>query len=182
LSDTGALFNSTAASSAGGHANLLTTAFSYSGYSAARTAMRKQTDQPLGAGQKLQITPKYLLVPEDLEVSANTVRNSELIPGSANNDVNQFKGAFEVVVVPVWTDANDWALVADPAQYPAIWHIFPRGGRTPSLFTADSEVTGAMFTNDEMRFKIRQTTYRFSSTYECSPVSDWRPLHKNNVA
>lgn len=182
LSDTGALFNATAVGTGGGHTNLLTTAFSYNAFSTARTAMRKQTDQPLGAGQKLQITPKYLLVPEDLEVSALTVRNSELIPGSANNDVNQFRGAFEVVVVPVWTDANDWALVADPAQYPAIWHIFPRGGRTPSLFTADSEVTGAMFTNDEMRFKIRQTTYRFSATYECSPVSDWRPLHKSNVA
>jgi hypothetical protein len=161
---------------------LLTTALSYSAYGAGRTAMRKQTDQPLGAGRKLQITPKFLLAPEDLETTALTIRNSEKIPGSANNDANEFYQKFEVIPVPGWTDVSDWAQVADPEKWPAIWHIFPRGGRTPSLFTADSEVTGAMFTNDELRFKIRQTTYRFSSSYECSPVSDWRPLRKNNVA
>lgn len=181
LSDTGALFNATAATSAGGHANLLTTALSLNAYSAARTAMRKQTDRPLGAGQKLQISPAYLLVPEDLETTAMQIRNSELIPGSANNDINPHYQKFEVVVVPAWTDATDWALVGDPGQYPAIYHIFPRGGRTPSLFTADNATSGTMFTNDEMRFKIMQTTYRFSASYECSPVSDWRPLHKNNV-
>jgi hypothetical protein len=155
---------------------------SLAAYSAARTAMRKQTDRPAGAGQKLQINPAFLLVPEDLETTALQIRNSENIPGNANNDINPHYQKFEVVVVPTWTDTNNWALVGDPTEYPAIWHIFPRGGRTPSLFTADSEVQGAMFTNDELRFKIRQTTYRFSASFECSPVSDWRPLHKNNVA
>lgn len=182
LSDTGALFNATAVSSAGGHANLLTTALSYSAYSAARTAMRKQTDQPLGAGRKLQINPAYLLVPEDLETTAITIRNSEQIPGSANNDINPFYQKFDVVVVPDWTDTNNWALVGNPKQFPAIYHIFPRGYRTPQLFTADSEVAGTMFTNDTMRFKIRLLHYRFSSSYECSPVADFRPLHKSNVA
>jgi hypothetical protein len=181
LSDTGALFNATAIGSAGGHVNLLTTALSVTAYDAAYTAMAKQTDQALGAGQKLVIEPKYLLVPVDLRATALQIRNSELIPGNANNDINPYYQGFEVVQVPNWTDTDNWALVADPQQWPAIWLIFLRGRTVPELFTADSEVTGAMFTNDVLRYKVRMLTWRFSSTYECAPVSDFRPLHKSNV-
>jgi len=28
---------------------------------------------------------------------------------------------------------------------------------------------------------VRMMTYRFSSTYECAPVADFRPLYKANV-
>lgn len=188
LSDTGALFNNTAVGTAGGHANLLTTALSHTAFSAARIAMRKHTDQPLGVGRKLLIEPKYLLVPVDLETTGYDIRNSELVPeangGSTtgNQTKNAFMGKFEVVVVPDWTDTNNWALAADPRQFPAIYLIFPRGGRTPQLFTSDQETQGTMFTNDAMRFKVRMLTYRFSATYDCAPVADFRPLHKSNVA
>ncbi len=182
LATTGALFNNTATSSAGGHANLLTTALSFTNYGTARTAMRVQTNQPLGAGRKVQITPRFLLVPEDLETAAIQIRNSEQIPASANNDVNPFFQKFDIVVVPDWSDTNNWALVADPKVFPQIFHIFPRGGATPQLFTADNPLAGSLFTNDTLRFKIRMMTYHFSSTYDCSPVADFRGLHKNNVA
>lgn len=184
LSDTGALFNATAVTTAGGHANLLTTAYGANGaaHGAARLAMRAQTDQPLGAGQKLLINPRYVLVPTNLETTAITVRNSEQLPGGANNDINPYYQNFEMIVVPNWTDATDWALVADPQQFPAIYLIFPRGNRTPQLFTSNNDAQGAMFTNDEMRWKVRMMTYRFSATYDCAPVADFRPLHKSNVA
>jgi hypothetical protein len=192
LATTGALFNSTAVTSAGGHTNLLTTALGYSAFSAARTAMRKQTDQPLGGGRRLvENLPRYLLVPVDLEVTALGIRNSELQPdadfdagtvGSGAQTTNLFRNQFDVIVVPTWTDATNWALVADPMAMPAIWLIYPRGMRTPQVFSSDSETQGTMFTNDEMRFKVRLMTYRFSATYECAPVSDFRPLHKSNVA
>lgn len=181
LGDSGALFNNTAAATPGGHVNLLTTAFSYTAYDAAVTAMLKQTDQTLGAGQRMLAKPKFLLVPPDLRAAALQVRNAELIPGSANNDVNPYYQDFEVVVVPTFTDTNNWAVVADPALFPAIWLIFLRGRAVPELFTADSETQGAMFTNDTMRYKVRMLTWRFSSTYDCLPVSDFRPLHKSNV-
>jgi hypothetical protein len=187
LSDTGALFNATAVGTAGGHANLLTTALSYAAFDAARTAMRKQTDMTLGAGRKLLLEPKYLLVPVDLEATAYQIRNSELVPEAngagttGNQSINRYRGQFEVITVPDWTDTNNWALMADPMQAPSIYLIFPRGQRTPQLFTADQETNGAMFTNDELRFKIRQLTYRFSSTYDCAPVADFRGLHKSNV-
>lgn len=187
LSDTGALFNSTAATSAGGHANLLTTALSHTAFSAARIAMRKQTDQPLGVGRKLLLEPKYLLVPVDLETTALAIRNSEMVPeangaGTTGNQTrNQFYQKFEVIVVPDWTDTDNWALVADPRIAPAIYNIFPRGARTPQVFTSDQDTQGSMFTNDTLRYKVRMLTYRYSSTYDCAPVADFRPLHKSNV-
>jgi len=182
LGTTGALFNSTAATSAGGHANLGTTALSYTTYDAAVTSMAKQTDQALGVGRRLLAEPKNLLVPVDLRATALQIRNSERLPGSADNDINPYYNNINVIQVPQWTDTNNWAAVADKAQFPAIYLIFPRGQRTPQLFTADSELGGAMFTNDTLRFKVRMMTYRFSSTYECAPVADFRPLYKANVS
>jgi len=182
LADSGALFNNTAVTSSGGHANLLTTALSYTALTAAELAMMKQTDQPLGTGEKLLIRPKYLLVPVDLEGTADLLADNEFRPESSDRDRNKFQGRIEPIVVPTWTDTNNWALVADPREFPAIWLIFPRGNRVPSLFTADNDSAGAMFTNDTMRFKVRMLTYRYSSTYDCAPVGDWRPLHKSNVS
>jgi pyruvate/2-oxoglutarate dehydrogenase complex dihydrolipoamide acyltransferase (E2) component len=192
LADTGALFNATAIGTAGGHVNLLTTALSYASYIAARTAMRIQTDQPLGAGKRLNIAPKYLLVPADIENVAEQIRVSELVPsqigggettspGQEFQTANTLRGAFETIVVPNWSDADNWALVADPAMFPAIYLIWLRGRRTPELFAADDERAGAMFTNDEIRYKVRMFGSRFSSTYDCAPVADFRPLHKSNV-
>ena len=77
LSDTGALFNATAIGSAGGHVNLLTAAFSYTSYQAARLAMRIQTTKSLGGGVRLGIRPKYILGPYDLEAAVIQVVKSE---------------------------------------------------------------------------------------------------------
>jgi len=183
LSDTGALFNSTAVGSTGGHANLLTTALSYTAWDAVNVAMMNQTDQPLGAGRKLAMEniAKYLLVPVGLRTTALRIRNSEKQPGTANNDDNPYYQGFEVIVVPTFTDANDWAAMADPAINPSIHLVFPTGNRVPQIFAATSETEGAMFTNDALRYKVRLMTFRVSSTYPVAPVSDWRPLHKSNV-
>jgi hypothetical protein len=188
MGTTGALFNATAVTSAGGHANLLTTALSYAALDAARLAMRKQTNMALGTGRRLLIQPRYLLVPADLETTANELANSDLVPnqsaatsGMALQTANQYKGKITPIVVPDWSDTNNWALVADPAEHPAIYNIFLRGRSVPEIFTANSETEGAMFTNDTLRYKVRMMTWRFSATYDCAPVADFRPLHKSNV-
>jgi len=140
--------------------------------------------------RRLNITPRYLLVPVDLEATAKQIVMSEMVPSQSGGATsggelqtrNILQGALETIVVPAWTDANDWALVADPAQFPAIYLIWLRGRRTPELFSAEDERAGSMFTNDELRFKVRLFGFRFSSTYHCAPVADFRPLHKNNVS
>ena len=83
------------------------------------------------------------------------------------------RGSATVLVVPEFTDATDWAAVADPAEHECVC-VGYRYGRAPELFVADGEALGAMFTNDEMRIKVR-----FVYTVG---VADYRGLHKNNVA
>jgi len=178
----GNLFNATATTTSGGHANLLTAALSYTSFDAAATALMKQQAGDQGTGAKLLVEPKFLLVPVDLRAQALQIRNSEDIPGSANNDPNPYYQTFEVVVVPDWTDVDNWAIVGNKERFPAIWLLFYRGNRVPELYTSDNETRGAMFTNDTLRYKVRMLTYRYSSTYDCAPVSDFRPLHKNNVS
>lgn len=193
LSDTGALFNSTAVTTAGGHANLLTTALSYAAYDAVITAMTNQTARPLGDGRKLvDMGPFHLLVPNNLRSTANQIRNSELVPGESGGatsggqmqSINPYGPGGDqptIVRVPDWTDTNDWAVLARYRGKSPIKLVFPRGMRTPQIFTADAELAGAMFTNDTIRYKLRMMTYRYSSTYDCAPVVDWRLLHKSNV-
>lgn len=182
LADTGALFNATAVGTAGGHANLGTTALSYTTFDAGAVAMMKQTDRPLGAGRALRLRPRWLLVPVDLRSVALDIRNNKNKPGTGNNDTNAYFETFDVIEVPEWTDANNWALVCDKAAKPMIYMIYPRGSRTPGVFIANDEVSGAMFTNDELRYKDRAEFYRYSATYDCAPISDFRGLYKANVA
>jgi hypothetical protein len=49
-----------------------------------------------------------------------------------------------------------------------------RFGLTPEIFIADSQTGGAMFTNDELRMKVRHWVSVF--------VADYRPLYKSNLA
>jgi hypothetical protein len=184
LADTGALFNATAVSSAGGHANLGTTALGTASWAAAKLAMRKQAE--LNSGERLGAltTPKFLLVPSDLEATALTVLASENMPGGANNDVNpEAEGNSHdarlaaarrrVIVVDLWTDVTDWAAVADPRLYPTIGIGF-RYGEAPEVFSVASPTSGLMFTNDVMPVKVRW----FSAV---GPM-DFRGLYKANVA
>lgn len=188
MSDGGALFNSTAVTTVGGHANLLTTALSWTAYDAAITAMYNQTSRPLGTGRKLSdMGPFTLLVPNALRATANAIRNSEFVPStsaaaSQKNEYGPDGNQPTVQVVPDWTDATDWAIMARYRGKSPIKLIVPRGARTPQIFTADNELVGSMFTNDTIRYKLRMMLYHFSATYDTLPVSDWRLAHKSNVA
>jgi hypothetical protein len=166
------------------HANLGTTALSYTSFAAARTAMRKQTE--LHSAQRLGTltAPKYLLVPPDLEMTALTVLGSEGVPGTANNDANAFargnvhdarlaSARERVIVMDLWTDTNDWAAAADPLLYPALGLGF-RYGRSPEVFSVASPTSGLMFTHDTLPVKVR-------FFFAAGPM-DWRGLYKANVA
>ncbi len=152
-----ALYNTT-------EANYGTTALSYASFVAARSAMRKLTQ--LGSSRRLGTTPKYLLVPVDLEPVAIQIRESEKDPDNAENGVNIVKGKFEIIPVVSWTDATNWYLLADPNDIETIQLHYFRGRRKPELFTADDQTQGSLFTNDTIRYKIR---------FFCAKViSNWR--------
>lgn len=172
LQDGGALFNATAESSSGGHANLLTTALSLDAWDAVVQAMYSHLE--LNSSKTIGVRPAYCLVPIELEKTARTIFGSPQAPGTANNDINvRMMPQDRVITVPEWTDANNWAATADPNDLAGVC-IGYRFGRTPELFVADDGLTGSMFTNDEMRIKAR--------FFVAVGVGDWRALHKNNVS
>ena len=177
MADTGALFNATAVTTAGGHANLLTTALG-TDYTAWRAVVKAMYNQPMlvrnaasyyGTGKKMAIKPKYCLVPIDLAGAASDL----FLKGwNASGPVLDF-GLVEPVVVPEWTDTTDWAAAADPTIAPAIM-VGERFGVIPQIFVAGGENDPAMFSNDEARIKVRH--------FLAVGVCDFRPLHKENVA
>ena len=183
LADTGALFNSTAVTTAGGHANLLTTVLGtdYVAWNAIAAAVYNQPLQVknattyYGTGKKQAVDPSFILVPRALKNQAealflprweSTAQNVAAVSPS-------WGGRVEVLTVPEWTDATDFAAVVDPNLVPGVMlgEIF---GIKPQIFSASSETDPAMFANDESRVKVRQ--------FLVVGVADFRPLHKTNAA
>lgn len=149
MADGGALFNATAQTTAGGHLNLLTTALGtdYTAWGAVATAMFKKkmlvknAAGYYGTGKPYGVRPKYCLVPADLADQAYALfipRWASQVEAIATKGGPTYAGQVEVKVVPEWTDANDWAHVADPMITPGIMlgEIF---GLIPQLFSASSE-------------------------------------------
>ena len=172
------------------HGNLGSTALSYSSWVAARNAMRKQSE--VGSGERLGFltAPRFLLVPPDLEVTALQILASAhdysytlangLGPGPINvfsegetADLRLRSARVRVVVVDLWSDANDWAAVADPRLYPSIGLGY-RYGRAPEIYSVSSPTAGLMFSNDVMPIKVR-------FFFAVGPV-DYRGLYKANVS
>lgn len=158
------------------HANLGTSALSSSAWEAAGQAIYTQ---PLvtasgNSAAKQAIDAKYLLVPRDLRLTAMEI----LYPSFAHEanifSENMQKGQMgDVITVPEFSDANDWAAVADPRLAPGIV-LGERFGLLPEIIIADGETSGALFSNDEIRMKVRHWVSVF--------VADYRPLFKANVA
>lgn len=180
MADTGALFNATAVTTAGGHANLRTVALSAAEWD---SVCSKVYGQPLlvknasgvtGTGPAMAVNPRYLLVPRTLQLAAMKIVYPTLENAADIYSENMQRGQpGDVVTVPEWTDATDWAAACDPQVAPAIF-IGERFGLLPEIFIAGGDYSPAVFTNDEHRLKVRH----FLAVW----VNDFRPLHKSNVA
>lgn len=181
LADTGALFNATAVTTAGGHANLLTTALGtdYTAWNAVALAMYNQpmltsNDTP-GTGKKQAIEPRYCLVPRALKPAADALFMPRWEAQAQNVAAVSptWGGKVEPVTVPEWTDATDWGAVIDPLLVPGIM-VGTRFGLMPQVVIAGDERDPAMFSNDESRVKVRH--------FLAVGVANFRALHKSNVA
>lgn len=107
------------------------------------------------AGKRLGIKPRYLLIPPDLLWTARTILESQLLPGTNNNDINVTRGVVEIVVVPQFTDVNNWYLMADPGVIECIEIGFLNGREEPELLVQDNPTDGSVFTNDAIAYKVR---------------------------
>lgn len=159
-----------------GRGNLGTTALTSASWEAASSAIYNQSMLVKGSGTapKLALDARYLVVPRALRLDAMRI----LYP-SFEREANLFSENLQrgemgdVITCPEMTDANDWAAVADPRLAPGII-VGERFGLLPEIFVADNQTSGALFTNDELRMKVRHWVSVF--------VADYRPLFKSNVA
>ena len=144
---------------AASHANLGSTALGDTGLTAAKVAMMNQlmygsTTDYLGMSNN----PKFLLVPSALEAMGNKLCKSNVFVGTNQNETSpnlHSTYGLEMIVVPEWTDATDWAVVADPNNVPTIEVGFYQGKEEPEMFVQDMPNVGSMFTNDQIIYKIR---------------------------
>ena len=111
------LFNTTHALKGGGTArNRLATDADLSATSLAQAMVDTQNEQKDEAGHlAAPIKSWTLYVPPALEFLAHKLVNSQLQPGTADNDVNALKmrRTWEIVVNPHLSDADAWFLIAN---------------------------------------------------------------------
>lgn len=148
------------------HGNVAKTgeALSVKAIAKAITAMRRQ--KGIQGTANLNITPKYLVVPPELEVTAYQIVNSTAaVDGTNPGVVNPYKGRFVIVADAELTDPDAWYLVADASQNDTIEVTYLNGVETPRLETRQG------FDVDGIEYKV---------AFDCGVSAlDFRGLYKN---
>lgn len=148
------------------HGNIAKTgeALSVKAIAKAITAMRRQ--KGIQGTANLNITPKYLVVPPELEVTAYQIVNSTAaVDGTNSGVVNPYKGRFVIVADAELTDPDAWYLVADASQHDTIEVTYLNGVETPRLETRQG------FDVDGIEYKV---------AFDCGVSAlDFRGLYKN---
>lgn len=128
------------------------------------TAMRRQ--KGITGDATLNITPKYLVVPPELEMTAYQIVNSTAAVDGVNSGVvNPYKGRFVVVADAELTDPDAWYLVADASQHDTIEVTYLNGVETPRLETRQG------FDVDGIEYKV---------AFDCGVSAlDFRGIFKN---
>ena len=148
------------------HGNVAGTgeALSVKAIAKAITAMRRQ--KGITGDATLNITPKYLVVPPELEITAYQIVNSTAAVDGVNSGVvNPYKGRFVVVADAELTDPDAWYLVADASQHDTIEVTYLNGVETPRLETRQG------FDVDGIEYKV---------AFDCGVSAlDFRGVFKN---
>lgn len=148
------------------HGNVAGTgeALSVKAIAKAITAMRRQ--KGITGDATLNITPKYLVVPPELEMTAYQIVNSTAAVDGVNSGVvNPYKGRFAVVADAELTDPDAWYLVADASQHDTIEVTYLNGVETPRLETRQG------FDVDGIEYKV---------AFDCGVSAlDFRGVFKN---
>lgn len=132
-----------------------TTALSAAELIVAIKVMQKFRD--ISVDKRLGVEPGIVLVPIDLGNTLHDIlKPSSDYPGGATTD-NSFirQMGLQGIVVRHWTDATDWALLANPSLHPWLEVGFINGQETPQFFFQNDEGLGAMFDADKQLIKTR---------------------------
>jgi hypothetical protein len=118
------------------------------GFTNALTLLRQQVD---AAGVPVMVSPKYLLVPPELEITGRELMTSALKLGTGDTDTlvpsaNGLAGMAEVVVSPflsadayVGNSATAWYLLADPNDCPVMGVAYLDNKEMPTIETGNAD-------------------------------------------
>jgi len=129
----------------------------------ARAAMRKQTGD---SGAYINISPRYLIVPAELETKAQQFTSNAYQPDPSSN-INPFASTLEAIAEPRLSahSAVAWYLAADPAMVDTVEYAYLEG-------SDGVEIEQQMqFTSDGIALKARLDF--------AAKATDWRGLLKN---
>jgi hypothetical protein len=102
------------------------------------TKFRKLKDPD---GNPVAVDPRILLVPADLEIAAAEIMGASLLVGGSSTvpNVNVLAGRYQVVPTSYLSSAEDYYLVASPADLPAMEVAFLNGVQSPVVETAEAD-------------------------------------------
>jgi phage major head subunit gpT-like protein len=105
------------------------------------TAFRKLKDPD---GNMVAVNPTILLVPADLELDAAEIMGSTLVQATGNTDArvaerNVLAGRYQVVGTTYLSSADDYYLMASPADLAAMEVAFLNGVQSPIVETAEAD-------------------------------------------
>ena len=116
------------------HDNLGSGAIGETALSDARQALRTQSDL---AGNRVNLRPRYLVVPTALETAAQ--KQLTAVVANTTGDVNIFAGSMGIIVEPRLDDdsATAYYVTADPAQVDMLVYGYLEGEAGPTVTTVD---------------------------------------------
>jgi hypothetical protein len=169
LGDGGALFNATAATTAGGHANYTGTGtvISVASLGVGRAAMRLQKGLQ---GEELNLVPSFLIVPATQEALAYQYTSSNFQPVTAGT-VNEFREGGRTAVMPIveaildGTSTTAWYLAANNGQVDTVEYCYLQGAAGPVI-------------ESEIGFEIDGISYKCRLDFAAKAI-DFRGLYKN---
>ncbi len=166
LSDTGNVWNSTAVSTAGGHANLAGTPadVTIASITAGRLAMRQQKSLD---GVPLNVNPTIIVAGPAKQTPIEQLLSTSLLATQISN-INPFNGGGITNLKPeidAYITDNAWYLFADPAIAPAFVWGYVSGFEGPR-FAIDQP-----FRYDGLSLKVAED-FGFGAI-------DWRPTYRN---
>lgn len=102
------------------------------------TRFRKLKDPD---GNPVAVNPAILLVPSDLEINAAEIMGASLLVGGSSTvpNVNPLAGRYQVVGSTYLSSIEDYYLVANPADLPAMEVAFLNGVQSPVVETAEAD-------------------------------------------
>jgi hypothetical protein len=169
LADGGALFNATAVTTAGGHANLTSsgTAISVTSLGVGRTAMRLQKGLQ---SEELNLTPSFLIVPATQENLAYQYTSANYVPATAAT-INEFRAGGRTALEPIveaLLDASSttaWYLAASTGSVDTVEYCFLDGAEGPVI-------------ESEVGFEVDGISYKCREDFAAKAI-DFRGLYKN---